>query len=288
VITYGTALLAGVVAESLHIHGLGSFAFVTAAIFAFVGLLIVFLQSLIDAVEEMEEKGARQQKVLGYAHSVADGWMLSELKVLTAVKAGAEKPKILAPANPMTAIDGLVNAAYAVLLAHYGQAERLEDRIDFEVTYMTRSHADEEITIAAWANQDGRKPTSMQQRKQDSTVYDRTVTADLYRDPQPSMRIVEDTSDPTSQYAELYGGQKERIRSSIVYPVLSSDYELLGTLVLHCDRAGFFRTEDRKFWREFCEIFAKRIALEVLLLASAVEARGDEERGAKDWPTQPY
>ncbi len=163
------------------------------------------------------------------------------------------QPKVLAPADPVSALSRLTQAAFAALTAHYGQAERTADRVDFEVTFMTKSYVDGGITIPAWANRDGRKPTSMQQRPEDPMRYERSITADIYRAEMPEMRLISDTSDPQANYAEIYPDQRQRIRSSVVYPILSSEYELLGTLVLHCDKAGFFLEEDRKFWRDFCE-----------------------------------
>jgi GAF domain-containing protein len=102
------------------------------------------------------------------------------------------------------------------------------------------------------------------------------------------MRIISDTADPRSSYAEIYSDQRQRIRSSVVYPILSSEYELLGTLVLHCDRTAFFLEEDRKFWRDFCELFAKRIALEKQLLDKATIPSGDEQLGAGAWAPPPF
>ena len=60
----------------------------------------------------------------------------------------------------------------------------------------------------------------------------------------------------------MYAGQLDRIKSSVVYPVLSDKSELLGTVVIHCNRAGFFRTAEERFWTKLIEPYAKRIALE--------------------------
>jgi hypothetical protein len=287
-VTYGTALIAGLVAESLDIKGFWEFAFVTGAIVAFVGVVVVVAQALLAVAEEVEAEGVRQRKVLASAYAFADGWMLDDLQMLAAVRTGSKEPVVLAPADPTTALRRLVQSAYDALTAQYGQAERMDERIDFEVTFMTKSYDDGEITIPAWANRDGRKPTSMQQRTNNPRIYDTTVTADIYRAEQPGMRIVEDTADPQAQYQELYPRQKQRIKSSVIYPVLSSDYELLGTLVLHCDRPGFFAEGDHKFWREFCEIFAKPIALERQLLDHAIVPTGDEVLGAGEWEHPPF
>jgi hypothetical protein len=287
-VTYCTALLAGVVAKSLDIKGIWAFAFVTAAIVAFVGVVVVASQAVIEGVEAIQAEGVRQREVLSSAHELADGWMLDELKNLAEVRAGSAQPKFLAPADPITALNRLTQAAFTALTAHYGQAERTADRIDFEVTFMTKSYVDSGITIPAWANRDGRKPTSMQRRNGNPMLYERSITADVYRAETPDMRIISDTADPQSNYAEIYPDQRQRIRSSIVYPILSSEYELLGTLVLHCDKPGFFIDEDRKFWRDFCELFAKRIALEKQLLDKATIPSSEEQLGPGAWEHPPF
>lgn len=128
----------------------------------------------------------------------------------------------------------------------------------------------------------------MQQRSSDTTVYDRTVTADLYRAQSPDLQIIEDTEAPQASYAELYAGQKQRIKSSVVCPVLSSESVLLGTLVLHCDSKKFFKEKDRRSWRQFCELFTKRLALEKLLLDCAYEAPPNNSVGARLWTDVPF
>jgi len=84
----------------------------------------------------------------------------------------------------------------------------------------------------------------------------------IYREQKPSIRIIENTCDSKYNYNELYDKQKNRIKSSIIYPVLSPKNELLGTIVVHCDKNGFFKNEKEKFWIELLEIFSKRIAIE--------------------------
>lgn len=158
-------------------------------------------------------------------------------------------------------IQEIVQAAYAAFESAYGQAARTEDRIDFEVTFMTKSYKDRHITIPACANRDGRAPRSMVLRRDKVDIFENTVTAAVYREARPIMHIVEDTADPRANYHELYPEQNKRIRSSVVFPVLSDTNELLGTLVVHCDKKGFFQREDEKYWTDILEVFAKRLAL---------------------------
>ncbi|WP_157633647.1 GAF domain-containing protein [Thioflavicoccus mobilis] len=161
-------------------------------------------------------------------------------------------------------IQQYVQSAYSVLATSYGRSSITENRIDFEVTFMTKSLRDGKVTIPASANRDGRKPRTMQLRESNPDIYEQSVTAQIYRAESPRMIITTDTSDP--QYASLYPDQKLRIRSAIVHPVLSPDHKLLGTLVAHCDRVRFFKNEDEKYWHDFLEIFSKRIAVEVMRL----------------------
>jgi GAF domain-containing protein len=156
--------------------------------------------------------------------------------------------------------------------AAFGKGLTSEERIDFEVTFMTKSYRDGHITIPAYANKDGRAPRSMVLRAQHPEIYDSTVTAQIYREAGPTPHIVEDTA--IADYNELYSGQKDRIRSSIIFPVLSDKNEVLGTLVMHCDKRGFFLKREQKYWRDMLEIFAKRIALQKARMDVLVQAKG--------------
>jgi membrane protein implicated in regulation of membrane protease activity len=161
-------------------------------------------------------------------------------------------------------IESHVRGLYRCLDANYADSDVPGSRVNFEVTFMTRDYSDNFVTIMSWANRDGRAPRSLAQRTARPDIYDATVTAQVYReaaDRLPSLRIIEDTQK-TPDYSELYSGQKSRIRSSVVYPVFNSRNILLGTLVSHCDRAGFFRERNQKYWRELNDMFALRIAVE--------------------------
>ena len=174
--------------------------------------------------------------------------------------------KNLLVGTPLLNIQKIVTATYETMESFFGKSINPEERIKFEVTFMTRSYIDNEITIPAFKNKENRKPISLQLRKNNPKIYNNTITAFLYREERPSVRIIEDTSDPQSGYKELYSNQQDRIRSSIVFPVLSNENLLLGTLVVHGDKKGFFKKEKTKFWTEVLEIFAKRIAHEKLYL----------------------
>jgi GAF domain-containing protein len=160
----------------------------------------------------------------------------------------------------------LIEELYSLFEANYGKSEELEERINFEVTFMTQSYIDGEITIPAYANRDRRAPISMSFRNANPTIYKNTVTALVYRDEKPMLRIIEDTEDPHTNYSELYTKQKERIKSSIIFPVLSPSNLLLGTIVIHCDKRHFFKYEDLRYWTEIIEIFSKFLGIEKIKL----------------------
>lgn len=178
-------------------------------------------------------------------------------------------------------LTGIVKHLYAQLETEFGEAELLHGRIDFEVTFMTPSYFDEKITIPAFANRSGRAPLSMNLRTENSEIYDHTVTAETFKSLRPEIRIVEDTSDPQEKYAELYDGQLDRIKSSVVYPVLDDRNKLLGTLVIHCNRERFFLQAEVDFWKELLERYASQLAFEksrLDLLASSKLLHGEDEK----------
>ena len=160
---------------------------------------------------------------------------------------------------------------YATLEAEYGYKVSVSEHIEFEVTFMTCSVQDREITVAAWANRDRRAPKSLAGRRIDPKLYSGTETYLLYQDENRTARFVSSTEG--NAYKELYPGQKKRIRSSVIWPVVDDEFGLHGTLVVHCDLAGFFSSKDEKLWRETLEPYTKRLAL-ARVLAERVSTGG--------------
>jgi GAF domain-containing protein len=171
-------------------------------------------------------------------------------------------------------LQAIVDAAYNTFEGAFGQFVPGSDRIDFEVTFMTKSYNDGGITIPACANRERRAPRSMLSRKNNPTLYDRTVTAQVYREPRPLVHIIEDTA--RDNYNAVYPNQTARIKSSVVMPVLSDCNELLGTLVVHCDRVRFFTRDDERYWSDVLEVFAKRLALIKARLDALVRLAGEQ------------
>src|SRR6185437_14169845 len=74
----------------------------------------------------------------------------------------------------------IVDRLYLVMEAQYSKTEDYMNQIKFEVTFMTKSYMDDNITILAWRNIDRRSPRSLFLRKTNPTIYNTTVTAHVY------------------------------------------------------------------------------------------------------------
>ncbi len=261
VTAYLSALLTG---EIRRVQSLGQLAnlglnFVAvAAVTAVVVFTVKLLRTGPDI--EMQERAS----VLATARSQLDDCLSSELARIGGLSSGPAS----GIADPLTNIHNLVKGLYRCIDARYASSDVPGERTNFEVTFMSRDYGDGAVTILSWASREGRAPKSLAYRASRPSIYDSTITAALYRESEsqlPKPRIIEDTS-AASDYTELYAGQKNRIKSTVVYPVLSADNELLGTLVLHCDREKFFKHRDERFWYQLIEMFSLRIAIEKLRL----------------------
>lgn len=172
-------------------------------------------------------------------------------------------------------INTIVNQCFEFFDNAFSSKTELVRAINFEVTFMTKSYKDHEITIPASRNRDRTQPRSMEKRKNNNKIYENTVTAEVYKEyssgEKPRMHIIEDTNSSDKHetgnvYHFLYDGEGERIKSSIVMPIISYKNELLGTLVVHCDKKGFFKVKKSKFWKEVLGIFAVEISHEKLYM----------------------
>lgn len=161
-----------------------------------------------------------------------------------------------------------VEKCYNFFCTSFDSGGSLIEEIKFEVTFMTLSYKDSKITIPCSCNKERRTPTSMLMRiNGQNDIYDNTVTAEIYNEYKqnckPSFKVIEDTSQ---NYRFIYNNQSDRIKSSIVLPVLSHKSELLGTLVVHCNSSGFFKENKKDFWYEIMQLFASEIGKYKLML----------------------
>lgn len=173
-------------------------------------------------------------------------------------------------------LERAIDKCYDFFIASFGKANEFIETISFEVTFMTKSYIDGELTIAGFKNRERKQPTSMLKRKVDKHHYKDTVAAELYKkyseNNHPSMVIISDTNNPQSgtdginEYQELYKGQREISKSSIIVPVLSREGELLGAVVVYCNQTNFFLEEYRRFWEEMMNLFTVEIGTYKLIL----------------------
>ncbi len=179
-------------------------------------------------------------------------------------------------------IDGVIKAAWEVVNSHHNVSTAATERINFEMTLITTSLQDPELTIASWCNRDNIRPKSLGLRIDDGKreIYRSTEAAKMIARRGTETMIIEDTSDPATDYEALYEGQKTRIRSSVLHPILSPKGQHLGVLVLHCERQNFFRKDDRRYWRELFSVFAPSIALELERIKAFNKA-------TRAWPSPP-
>jgi hypothetical protein len=233
---------------------------VHAAVFVVLLTLVVFISRYLVYQRDQFEKGDQKRIELKlHAYAQLDRLLTESIRFVGAqLDHDRWKEQLGVTTRDLQAV---VNAVYSSFESAYGTAAFIAERVDFEVTFMTESYVDGHITIPAAANRDGRQPRSMILRVNDPNIYDNTITARVYRESRPRPHVIEDTDDPRADYAELYPGQTDRIKSSIVFPVLSDTNSLLGTLVVHCDKCNFFKVDDSKYWTDLLEVFTKRIAV---------------------------
>lgn len=170
----------------------------------------------------------------------------------------------------MKSIQLTIDECYNFFCASFDSGINLIDEVKFEVTFMTLSYEDSKITIPFSCNKEHRRPRSMLMRKNgEKDIYDKTITADIYheyeKNKNPLIKIIENTSQDNS-YKFLYNKQEDRIKSSIVLPVLSHNSKLLGTVVVHCNSGGFFKKDKQDFWYEIMQLFASEIGKYKLIL----------------------
>lgn len=165
-----------------------------------------------------------------------------------------------------------VDKCYDFFYTSFSNSVKLIEETKFEVTFMTLSYKDGGITIPCSCNREGRTPTSMLMREGNPNIYDETITAEIYEEYRthckPSFKIIPNTD---KDYNFIYDNQQDRIKSSIVLPVLSHKSELLGTLVVHCNTKNFFEKTERNFWYEIMQLFASEVGKYKLLLDYILE-----------------
>lgn len=171
----------------------------------------------------------------------------------------------------------VVQCCYDFFCSAYSETGELIDTIKFESTFITKSYKDDNLTIPCSANKENRTPTSMIHRQRDPQILNGTEAAKLYKATRPQLVIIEDTSK-SNDYKETYDDQKKRICSSLILPVLSHENIMLGALVVHCNKPGFFSKSDYDFWNELLELFSVELGYHKLLLDYYVSKVNSEHK----------
>lgn len=166
-------------------------------------------------------------------------------------------------------IERIVEKIWGVVNAIHNVSEDETARLNFEVTVFARSIKDDLLTIPAWRNREQRKPPSLLSREAgDERIYDATEAARMIREREVETRVIPDTAARDVNYNSLYDGQKKRIRSSVLHPVVSPAGAILAVIVLHCEKENFFSLEDQRYWHELFSMFSPLVALELEKIAA--------------------
>lgn len=204
-------------------------------------------------------------EAIEFVHSQLDRLASEDQRAIERV---SEPRRMCLPSAPMLSIDYLVRSVFDFLNSKYQNEAVPGEKIYFEAVCMSKSYLDGQITICSWANSADSMPTSLIMRQTQPNIYDRTVTADIYREAsmkRPEPRLISDTeSDPN--YVQLYPKQHQSIRSTIAYPIMCSSARLMGALVVTANRSNLFRQADRDFWFSVLNLYERRIARELVRL----------------------
>jgi hypothetical protein len=138
-----------------------------------------------------------------------------------------------------------------------------------DVVLMTKSLLDGEMTCACWVV---RRPVSLERRAIDTSVYNDTEAARMYRSAEQGRvgpRIIPDTTASGSDYHFLNASETERIRSTVLHPVYDPASQLIGVVVAHTNRPDIFRSEDIDFWSGLFRLVEPHVARRIILAQQA-------------------
>ncbi len=174
---YISALLTIQIQEVFDITG--SYAWNVVLIYILITIAGVFVYHYVETIrkninlENQSKIRARDQ-----SYSYVDRYVTENLKHFhqSAIKYLSNPASITVEEvffNSLNNIKALIEKLYSTLESHFTDALELDldgNRIDFEVTFMTKSYKDDQITIPACSNRENRSPRSMVLRiqKQDN------------------------------------------------------------------------------------------------------------------------
>jgi GAF domain-containing protein len=281
---YAAALLRHSISEIAKQASLPALA-VHASVVVILLTLVLAVRGYFGAIRrDLHQQAEKKRALLERAHDIVDRIVSESLSEIADAHNDTAGIEILFSSKRH--LTRIVKGVYELFEGGFGTGDP-EGGISFETTFMTKSYRDHNITIPAYANRDGRAPHSLTMRDSNIGIYENTVSASVYKDQCPVVKIVEDT-EATPTYSALYDGQKKRIQSTIVYPVRDAQNRLLGTLVVHCDKKRFFRTCDERDWARVLEIFSKRLAHEKSKMDRAARLHGTTGSESLKIPELPF
>lgn len=262
VIFYGGAILKFRIDALIEDDRLHEILLEAGAVFIIVFIYVLFIRYVNQVIQDQIKEENTRKRQLMYAYSQMDNLVSTQIYELKKYAMSDNEKRLAIFKSCMNNIQRIISNAYNFFECNFGESEKMNERIDFEVTFMTRSYIDNYITIPASANRKGRAPVSMQERDKNNEIYENTITSEIYKQLRHEMRIIPSTEGINVAYNELYPGQKNRIKSSIIHPVKDDVNEMLGALVVHCNKEKFFDHNDHDFWEELLDIYAVRLAFE--------------------------
>lgn len=243
--------------------------------------LIRFLY--IKEIEEFERLKNRRERAIADARERIARISVNELvecdSIVDRAEVSTEEFRSVLICD-VTRIKNLVNALWDVVNAHHNTSVEATERINFEITLIVPSLSDNALTVAAWCNRDNRRPKSLLVQAENRDIFQETEAAKMIRNRTVDSVILEDTSSTQLNYVPLYEGQKARIRSSVLHPILTPKSEHMGVLVLHCEIVQFFKQADQRYWHELFSVFAPSLALELERIKAYNKA-------VRSWPPAP-
>jgi hypothetical protein len=204
----------------------------TALIFAATVLVLVFSIMLRGWAQSVINLDASNNATLAYARQLMDRYVSGRIALYPS-RYSLDSTSSIEGARQR--LMDIVQHCYAVFEGKYGTSDDYNKRLNFEISFMTKSYIDNEVTIASYANRGSSRPPSLTDRATNKFQYSKTFAAEVYRDNRRELMIIEDTSAPASRFHEVYTRQRDRIKSMLVSPVLDHNNNVLGALVVHVE-----------------------------------------------------
>ncbi len=175
ILFFFSAIVTNLIADGLGELKRGTIILLYSLAFIMIFVIIITVANVLKSHIEKIKRTAREEKeTIAQAYILCDRVISASMKMiddnlhLNGDYSGAIE------GYPLKNIQEIVDATYSTFESAYGVSVNIEKRIDFEVTFMTKSYVDNKITIPASKNRDGRSPQSMVLRKNKPDIYDKT------------------------------------------------------------------------------------------------------------------